>query len=624
MRLLLLLVIGGIGAAVAAWGLPRGGRSARIGAVVGVVALVAITGDGFLLRPGRLTDTGQPITGLYDAHLVATVYLRLITGLWGLMSLLTVFAAWLLGGLPRLRGLLPATLAAMTGGTVAMASADLTIGAAAAAVTGLASLVIILGAEGPAAVAAGAREIRVTLVSGVVLLVALPIVPVAARLALLATGVGSDEAVAAAGGIAGPALGIVTLAVGLAIAARWGLLPFHVRVSRLTDLVPPETLPLLLAWVAVPFTVVGFAAVDRLIAPLALPLDGERVVLIALALLTLVGASMAAFFHDDLRHAVGYLVIADAGLLLLAIAALDPEAWGPGRAWVVALAASKTALGLWAAVAEDRFGTRSIPDLRGWLRRSPLLAVGLALTAFATFGIPGWVAFEARTSLATLAAEPPLDALLIVAGFLALPTYVRLLAIGAGAVTSRVDGATPERIFIRRQRAEMLPVEVEGVQAPPTTTSTTTVAGIIAVNRTNRTKAAAMTGAATSAVATAEGSMGSEPASGAAARTGVTGDGADGGADGGAGAGDDPAIPTVEAVRAQRLARPRTRASGGAASTAAAGVRLAAALRRNRTELLSGTVLALAILAALTSYGALDLSGAAAEAAPILLGRDSD
>ncbi len=258
MRLLLLLVIGGIGAAVAAWGLPRGGRSARIGALVGVLALVAITGDGFLLRPGRLTDTGQPITGLFDAHLVATVYLRLIVGLWGLMSLLTVFAAWLLGGLPRLRGLLPATLAAMTGGTVAMASADLTIGAAAAAVTGLASLVIILAAEGPAAVAAGAREIRVTLVSGVVLLLALAIVPVAARLALLATGLGSDEAVAAAGGIAGPALGIVTLAVGLAIAARWGLLPFHVRVSRLTDLVPPETLPLLLAWVAVPFTVVAF------------------------------------------------------------------------------------------------------------------------------------------------------------------------------------------------------------------------------------------------------------------------------------------------------------------------------------------------------------------------------
>ncbi|HYO44403.1 MAG TPA: proton-conducting transporter membrane subunit [Candidatus Limnocylindrales bacterium] len=617
MRLLLLLVIGGIGAAVAAWGLPRGGRSARIGAVVGVAALVAVTGDAFLLRPGRLTDTGQPITGLFDAHLVATVYLRLIVGLWGLMSLLLVFAAWLLGGLPRLRGLLPATLAAMTGGTVAMASADLTVGAAAAAVAGLASLLVILAAEGPAAVAAGARELRVTLGAGVVLLVALAIVPVAARLALLGAGVGTDETVAAAGGVGGPALGIVTLAVGLSVAARWGLLPFHVRVSRLTDLVRPETLPLLLAWAAVPFTVVAFAAVDRLISPLALPLDGERAVLIALALLTLVGASLAAFFHDDLRHAVGYLVIADAGLLLLAIAALDPEAWGPGRAWVVALAASKTALGLWAAVAEDRFGTRSIPDLRGWVRRSPLLGGGLALTALATFGIPGWVAFEARASLASLAADPPVDTILILAGFLALPTYVRLLAVGAGTVTSRVDGAIPERVFLRRRPAETLPVELEGAPSPAIETSTTTVAGVIAVHRTRSPQQG-------SAAAVA----GSEAVRTTAA---LPADAVDA-----AGAPDDEPLPTIEEVRARRLARrgrsgpgvlpgaSGPRASAAGASAVAAGARFAAALRRNQVELLSGTVLALAILAALTSYGALDLAGAAAEPAPILLGPNSD
>ena len=608
MRLLLLLVIGGVGAAVAAWGLPRGGRSARIGTLVGVLALVAITGDGFLLRPGRLTDTGQPITGLFDAHLVATVYLRLIVGLWGLMSLLLVFAAWLLGGLERLRGVLPATLAAMTGGTVAMASADLALGAAAAAATGLASLLVILGAEGPAAVAAGARELRVTLLAGVVLLVALAVVPIAARLALLASGVATAAAAADAAEVAGPAMGIVTLAVGFAVAGRWGMLPFHVRVSRLTDLVPPETLPLLLAWVAVPFTVVAFAAVDRLVAPLALPLDGERAILVVLALLTLVGASLAAFVHDDLRHAVGYLVVADAGLLLLAIAALDPDAWGPGREWVVALAASKTALGLWAAVAEDRFETRSIPDLRGWLRRSPLLGAGLVLTTLATFGIPGWIAFEARTALATLVAGPPLDSLLVVAGFLSLPTYLRLLVLGAGAVTSRVDGATPERITLRRRPPETLSVELEGVEPASVVTSTTTVAGVISVSRTSVRKAngPARDAARPGAAAVAIDSAGAAVADGADRRAHDVGDRA------------------AAAMRARRLARRGTATPGRATPAVALGARVAATLRRNRTELLSGTVLALAILAALTSYGALDLSGAAAEPAPILVGRDSD
>jgi hypothetical protein len=336
-------------------------------------------------------------------------------------------------------------------------------------------------------------------------------------------------------------------------------------------------------------------------------LDGERVVLVLLALLTLVGASLAAFFHDDLRHAVGYLVIADAGLLLLAVAALDKDAWGPGRAWVVALAASKTALGLWAAVAEDRFGTRSIPDLRGWLRRSPLLAAGLVLTTLATFGVPGWVAFEARTDLATLAADGPFGALLIIAGFLALPTYVRLLAIGAGAVTSRVDGATPERISLRRRPPETLTVELEGVELPAVETSTTTVAGVISVSRT-RGRRMPPAGPADPA---------SLPRS-ASASVPVTGieEAAEGSAP------SEMPFPTLEEVRARRLARPRVGTGGRGAAVAASslGGRFAAGLRRNRTELLSGTVLALAVLAALTSYGALDLAGAAAEPAPILLG----
>jgi len=272
MRLLLLLVVGSLGTGITMWGLPRGGRAARAGVAVGVLALLVITADAFVLRPARLTDTGQPITGLFGAHLVTTDFLRLVIGLWGLESLVLVALAWLLGGLARLKGLLPATLAAITGGTVAMASADLGVGAAAAAATGLAALIVILAVDGPAAVAAAARELRVTLVAGAVLLAMIAVLPIAARLALIASGVGSDVATDAASSVAGPALGLITVALGLAVAGRWGMLPFHVRVSRLTDLVPPETLPLLLAWIAVPLTVVAFAAVDRLIAPLALPL----------------------------------------------------------------------------------------------------------------------------------------------------------------------------------------------------------------------------------------------------------------------------------------------------------------------------------------------------------------
>ena len=50
MRLLLLVLVGSIGAVVSAWGMPRGGTRTRIGALVGIGALMVVTVAAFLLR----------------------------------------------------------------------------------------------------------------------------------------------------------------------------------------------------------------------------------------------------------------------------------------------------------------------------------------------------------------------------------------------------------------------------------------------------------------------------------------------------------------------------------------------------------------------------------------------
>ena len=471
MQLPLLLAIGALGAAASAWGFARGGRAAQGGAVAGGVALLLLLALTLTMATPAVNATADgglagSEGGLFDGRLVPTAYLRLTLGLWGMDAAVLVFLAWLLGGLPRLRGVLPATLAAMTGGAVVLASADLAVGAAAATASGLAAMLALPSAGGRAAAAAAARELRLTITVGTVLLLVVAMAPLTAALVVGGAGEAGVPGSATTAG-ASAILGLAALAATLGIGARLGAIPFHVRFSRLADAASPVDLPLLLAWLAVPVVVAGLTIVDGLVAPLALPLEGERAVVIGVAFVTLVGAAVAAFAHDDLRHAVAYLVVADGGLVLLGFAALDPAAWGPARVWLVAMAASKTALIAWAAVAEDRFGTRSVPDLRGWLRRSPILATGLVVTMIATFGIPGWVVFEARGALARLAVDAPWDALLVIAGFLTLPTYLRLLALGTGPVTSKVDGATPERIVRRRGEGtslltETLVVEMEG------------------------------------------------------------------------------------------------------------------------------------------------------------------
>jgi len=386
----------------------------------------------------------------------------------------------------------------------------------------------------------------------VLLVASIVIAPVAAGLAVRAGQAGGGSGVEGGPGVPGTggpeavaAVGMLVLAIALAVALRAGVIPFHRRVPHLADVVAPIALPLLLAWLTVPLAVVALATVDLLLAPLALPLAAEQTLILAVAVVTLAGAALAAFLQEDLRHAAGYLVIADGALVLLGLAALDPAAWGPARTWLVALAASKTALLAWAAVMEGRFGTRRIPDLRGWMRRSPLLAAALLLATAATYGLPGWAAFQARVDLGRLAGDAPLDAILIVLGFLTLPTYLRLLGVGTGATTSRVERAAPERI-VRGRRSDTLAVDQEGRDRAP------------------------------------------EPV---ARDTG----------------------PTHAARRAAR--GPQVTRSGR---------RLMTAMRRDTTELTAAAVLTMAILAALTSWGALDIGGAASEPAPIVSGTRSD
>lgn len=565
MMLALILGVGGVGAGVTAWGAARGGRAARGGALVGTAALLAVLVVSLASSaPGTdsLTSSAGVPGSLFGGGLVVTGYLRLIIALWALDAAIVIGLAWLIGGLNALRGLLAGTLGAIVVATIALGATDLSLGVVAGAGTGLTAAIIVLASDRASAIPAVARELQVSLIAGALLLGAMAVAPVAAALMLASGtgGAGGDGLFASPGGEAGAVIGLVALVITLGVALRMGSIPFHVRVARVTDVITPAGVPLLIAWLPLPLAVAGLNVIDHLVTPMALPLEGERGIILALAVLTLGAAALAAFIQDDLRHAVGYLVIADGGLVLLGFAALDPGAWGPTRVWLVALAASKTALAAWSAVAEARFETRSLPDLRGWVRRSPILAAAFLVTTVATFGLPGWIVFDARGELARLAVGGPWDAALILAGFLTLPAYLRILSIGLGPASSRVDRASPERITRSWRRRETLAVEVEGTPAAGGTT--------------------------------------------------------------GAGEALQTTTAIVGAPLATSAATARRARRGGAGGSV--GRRLGNAVRRDRIELTSAAVLSLAILAALTSWGALNIGAAAGEPAPIVSGPSSD
>ena len=628
MTLALILVLAAVGAAGTAYALPLDGRRARAAAAGGVlvlllIAALAIAGAGPAVAvPGA--DPAIPAGSAWGGALLPGSYLRLVIALLATMAALLATMAWLLGGFSELPGLLPAFLAAVGGTTVALSASEPGVAALGAAGTGLVAIPLVLARRRSGRTYPALRELRASLVTGAMIAGAAAITEVVTRIVFA----DPSAVVPESGSPTAATAGLVALGLGLAAAVRSGSVPFHLRLARLADVTPPIGLPVVAAWIPLPLMVAALIVANGMLAPLAFPLDAERAALVVLALVGLGGAALAAFITDDLRHGVVYLTAADSALVLIAFAALDPSTFGPARAWLVVVLVSKTALGAWGAVVEDRFATKGLPDLRGWARRAPVLGVAFLVIVLATFGLPGWVSFEVRELLPQTAVIDPWATMLVVAGFLTLPTYVRIGLLGIGRPAANVHRAEPERFRYHLgsraraagqhaarlgrhaarlgrdlgsrvgRRTNGTPALATDDVAPPVDPATETapdrVSPLSAVRRTGaRSRVAAASG-----VPTAISPVPAETTSVA------------------------PADSLAEGIAATAAMRPRS--VGSAANRARAGLVAAAErgraavpsadeVRRGRTELLSASVLLLALLGALLAMGGLDVNQAAAE-----------
>jgi formate hydrogenlyase subunit 3/multisubunit Na+/H+ antiporter MnhD subunit len=239
--------------------------------------------------------------------------------------------------------------------------------------------------------------------------------------------------------------GVAYGAVAAALVIRTAAVPAHGWAARLADAIPLPTTAPLLGWLPVAWTVVTLAWIDATISPLATELPLERALVLAVALATMALAPLAAWIQEDLGHAMAYLVVAGMGVGLLAPSALDPAAWAPGRTWLAIELVSATALIGIAVALEGAYGTRHIPDLAGWARRSPGLALGVVGVAIAVVGLPGMTVWTVRADLVDASASGVVGLVgrvLLIAPLLPLG---RLLLVGLRPAGPVVVSGTSER-----------------------------------------------------------------------------------------------------------------------------------------------------------------------------------
>ena len=398
----------------------------------GLGGLAACFLAALTIRAGERLTVGGSV-------LATTEFLRLFLVLGSAVGLIAGLIGIAVGGRRDLPAVMLGTLAA---GAVALALPDARIAILASTAGGLIGVLATIVPSGTRTGATvGIREVRAVVVAGTL-------------------------AVAAAAWIDRPLgdlsvqpvlFGLAYLGFALAAAIRFGVIPFHIWAARLADAAPEVTLPVLTAWGPAVLGLVALAWIDGSVSVLAPELGTERLVVVAIALTTIVLAAVAAWIQDDVEHVLGYSIMADAGVALLGLAALDPEAWAPTRIWILAFIVSRSAFAAWCAATRATFATGRVDELRGWALRSPPLLVAFVLVVLASIGVPGLAAFEAHVDLIELIAGGPVRVVLLLTILLPLVFYGRLLAVGVG----RPIGGSPAESW----RPRWIPVDLTSAAA---------------------------------------------------------------------------------------------------------------------------------------------------------------
>jgi multicomponent Na+:H+ antiporter subunit D len=128
------------------------------------------------------------------------------------------------------------------------------------------------------------------------------------------------------------------------------------------------------------------------------------------AVATMFVGNLSALQQDDLKRLLAYSSIAQVGYILLGIATLTPAGFTASMFHIWNHALLKGMLFLLAGIVTFQIGTRSLKEMSGVGRKSPILAVLFSLSALAMTGVPPFGLFwsEFLIILSNLAVGSPL------------------------------------------------------------------------------------------------------------------------------------------------------------------------------------------------------------------------
>jgi len=189
--------------------------------------------------------------------------------------------------------------------------------------------------------------------------------------------------------------------VGLAfvvggLAFKIAAVPFHLWAPDVYEGAPSTVS----AYLSTASKAGGFAALLRfLLIALSTASDRWIPLIVALAALSMIVGNLVAIVQTNLKRLLAYSGIAQAGYVLVAVAAASDM--GLGAAWMYLFLYAFTNVGgfLAAQALADATGSDQITALRGLHRRSPPMAFALLIILFSLGGIPPLAGFVGKVYL---------------------------------------------------------------------------------------------------------------------------------------------------------------------------------------------------------------------------------